>query len=1413
MEFNVEPYYDDFTLNAKDNNYLKILFKPGYSVQARELTQIQSILQNQIKQLGDHIFQNGSPVIGGNLTLDNKITYLKLDETYNNEDIELDSFIGRIIVRDSDGVVQAKVMASYFPSGGVPTIMIKYLSGAEFSDGDVFKVAGTTLKAKAVDSAASGKGTIVSINDGIFYVDGYFVTVVPQTAVVGAYTQNANVKIGLEISDDVVDYVVDSTLLDPAQASFNYQAPGADRYQYNLNLSTRPLETAVDESKFFELMRVENGAITKLVRYPIYSEIEKTLARRTFDESGDYTVSPFRASIGKSSDDNKYIINIEPGKAYVKGFEFETLGTLKLEANKPRTTGIDTRDIVDIDLSTSYGNYLKFKNVTGSSSSFVDISALEVVDLHCVPVNVVNTSDRFIYQNTKIGTARVRNIQRDTTGATEFTSDFRVYFTDISVQPRTLIMNTISTGITANTINLTPYASATENAYQNTTITILPVTLSPIANVNVANVFVNSTRVNANSTVANVFYDPTTGFANVGIGTIIRVGDEVRQVVNIGVDGAGNYLLVNSAFTKTVVGSDSTTNPLQIFRQNAYSSNVTNQTRQIVRYDGTTRLAYLDRAFDENAVPVQNSVIQLNFAIKDLECFMDANGITGVVNCHANVSLQSKLINGDVEMFQPYDTGLLYRLPAPYIKRASLTNVDLNHTKFIQRSASPAGTFVINNGNGLESYESIPWSVTNSNIEDNLIVFVRAGAGTGDNATGKILNLTTANVSASGSGIQITANTLITDIDVYINIKQNDVQTSYLRQKTYRSNASFSTSPFNYPQSTGAFSADYTVTVPNIGAVSKINVSNGLIFITNTQFTRIDSGDAINLFVPDVTKVRRVLKGQGEFEANSTNYVDITDHFIVDYGQKDEIYEHAKLILKQGYPTPNAKLLVHVDFFEHTYPAGASFFSVDSYSDALYQSGEIPIYTSARGGTFFLRDCLDFRSTRRIGVADGSIQTAKIPSPDASTSVSYRYYLPRIDKLVLSKNKEFRIIEGISASAPTPPDDEEGSMTLYNIYLPPYVSNISDIRLKYFDNKRYTMKDISRIDKRLEAVEYYTALNNIESRALNDVTLYEDGTNKEKYGIIGENFKNYNIADYKNKDFNVQLKENNMSPYSVSRPHTLEVVSVSNAIENGKTVSLSYSETPAISQGVTSNKTLSVQPFLFAQFIGTMKLTPEIDYWASEELKPEVIRGPEVTTIVKEINNSVVIHEKIIEKQITVTVPAPVKNCDSVIIITPGADLPSVVPEDIEPVKKDDPPVVIPPQPIDPPPAAPPADPVAVIPPVFVPSPTYAEPPTFQEDVMVVGQDWGAATSTDTYSGQNQGWIGSTEWIPVMDMSATMGQTLVEPMPSTPVQVYDAPIVASTSTAFAGSGPMNLSLGSYDNYYAMLAYYYSDWYF
>ena len=1270
MEFNIDPYNDDFELNAKDNNYLRILFKPGYAVQARELTQVQSILQNQIKSFGDHIFADGSPVIGGNLALDNNVVYLKLDETYNNEDIEVEDFVGQVILRDSDSAVQAKVLASYFPSGGTPTLMVKYLSGVNFDDGDVFRIAGTTTRAKLIDSSATGFGTIVSINDGIFYVDGFFVTINPQTTVVSAYGQYANVKIGLEVSDDVIDYAVDSTLLDPAQGSFNYQAPGADRYQFNLQLSTRPLATAVDESQFFELMRLENGAITKQVKYPIYSEIEKTLARRTFDESGDYTVVPFRASVQDAANANNYIINIEPGKAYVKGFEFETIGTLRMETAKPRVDGVDTRSMVDIDINTSYGNYLKFKNVYGSNSSaYLDTDALESVDLHCATFDLLNVGNTE-YSNTKIGTAKVRAVTRGIPSGDALNDSngvFNFYFSDVSIKPRVFKVSGASAN--ASSITLPAGAAANDNVYSNVSISVLPIVLDAVANVTTANVFAYNNRVNANSAVSSTF-----GGGNVSVGDIIRVNDEVREVIFI--DSAGDYLDVNSNFTQTVSGGD----PLAVFVQSSYSSNVTNQVRRITEYDGGTKVAILDRAFDEGAVPDANTVVQLNFGIKDLKCFVETDEST--VNAHANISVQSTLIDGSTEFFDADRKGLLFPLPRNTVKRQSLTNVDYESIKFVELTGA-SGVFTHN----LDADESLPWSLTNSNLEDNLIAVVRSSADSANIANGTVLPLTTsevATVTTPGGSIQIDTSSLtgnvgdVAQIDIYATVKVNDAEGN-VRSKTFHSNTNLTIAPFNYPLDTDV-TIDNTVTIDSVDRV-KINVEHGLAFVVDPDWTNVFPGDPITIHVPDVVKVRRILTGNTANLPDADNYQDVTSHFVVEYGQNDSAYDHLSLVLKQGYPAPNSQMTVHFDFFEHT-GSGDTFFSVDSYESTVYDNGNIPVYYSEDGGAYFLRDCLDFRAVKRIGTL-ATWDIPRFPAPDSSTELSFDYYLPRIDKLVLTKNKEFRILEGISSPQPVPPDDADDSMTLYTIYLPPFVSRVSDIRLKYNENKRYTMKDISRIDKRVTQMEYYTALNNIESMAMYDETKYEDGTEKAKFGIIGEGFKNFNIADYQNPDFNVTMDDGEMMPYIMNKPFGLKLVSASNVDRKHKTLSLTYTEDEMISQPVTSNKLISVQPFLFAQFIGDVNLSPDMDFWVSETLAPDVLRAPEIDGRVREIFNAERISNQIEEGTATVTVPNPSTNAANQISTTAGGDPPAANTDFDQPVINPTPPPVITRDPLD----------------------------------------------------------------------------------------------------------------------------------
>jgi len=80
-DLNVSPYFDDY---SEDKNFQKVLFRAGRSLQSRELTQSQSILQNQIERMGDHFFKEGSIVQGAQTGIDMELYYVKVQSANPN---------------------------------------------------------------------------------------------------------------------------------------------------------------------------------------------------------------------------------------------------------------------------------------------------------------------------------------------------------------------------------------------------------------------------------------------------------------------------------------------------------------------------------------------------------------------------------------------------------------------------------------------------------------------------------------------------------------------------------------------------------------------------------------------------------------------------------------------------------------------------------------------------------------------------------------------------------------------------------------------------------------------------------------------------------------------------------------------------------------------------------------------------------------------------------------------------------------------------------------------------------------------------------------------------------------------------------------------------------------------------------
>ena len=382
IDLNTDPYFDDY---SEDKKFYRILFKPGYAVQARELTQLQTILQKQISRFGDHVFKNGSLVIPGNSYYDKNFNYVKLKTSYNSIPTAsvLEDLVGRQITGQTSGVkgiVQTVIQAE---NSDLPTLYVKYTSAGNSTANIVFDVnevlttsdSGTLITVQVDVTSATGKAHAVKIDRGVYYVKENFVLVTPQTLVLDKYGTTPTYKVGLAVTETLVSSDDDSTLLDPALGSGNYFAPGADRLQIELTLEKRSVTSLTDSDNFIELLRVENGQLVSIVDRPGYNLLQDELARRTYDESGDYTVTPFGLSYiehlkdddhldgyltaANGGDGSKGIAVLRPGKSYVRGYEVSTISNKYLIFNKPRDNTIVTNAVI----RTPFGNYTLTDNV------------------------------------------------------------------------------------------------------------------------------------------------------------------------------------------------------------------------------------------------------------------------------------------------------------------------------------------------------------------------------------------------------------------------------------------------------------------------------------------------------------------------------------------------------------------------------------------------------------------------------------------------------------------------------------------------------------------------------------------------------------------------------------------------------------------------------------------------------------------------------------------------------------------------------------------------------------------------------------------------------------------------------------------------------------------------------------------
>ena len=1264
---NINPFFDDFD---KNDNFYRVLFKPGFPVQARELTQLQSILQNQIESFGSHIFKEGSMVIPGNINFNAEYDSVKINPDHLGIDVTVytKQLHGKRLRGQTTGIV-AVVSDCRFPTDGPEytdvTLYVKYVQSgtdntiATFEDGEVliiedtFTYGNTTISAgetiaSLISEDATAIGSLASVGQGVYFVRGTFVDVAKSDIILDPYSNTPSYRVGLTILEEVVSAKDDKSLYDNAKGFSNFAAPGADRLKITATLSKKALND-YDDKSFVELLRLDNGEIKKLQNKSDYNLIRDYFAKRTFDESGNYSVDEFDIEVKESLNDREsnegvyfegqqteqgntpsedlMAVKVSAGTAYVKGYDIETQGTTVVDVDKPR-------DVEKIDASQvpfEFGTKFKLNNVLGTPQ--IAISSTLTVDLYDKRRPSGTGTN-----GTKVGTARVYTHNLSDASYSNAATEHDLYVFDVQTFTD-LVVNVALSPLQCPATSFIKGVSSGATGFVETTVS-------------------NSTAVKLTQ---------TSGTFIVGEQIIIN-GDEslVRSIQSVDIhdirdvksvhqatSGLSGY---NSNFAGDVVLQKIQLKGLGIADQVQIATNgvVTSPKAKIISSLKVGDIIKYPVA--GQAVESFNRVESVGVTTAKVEAVQDVTGV-----CEGG--LPSAAVLTPITVGSPIvsdNGGLFAKIDDDNISTTNLASSNLLVTRQVigQSTNSVTGelNIAISNANvGLtsalfETFDAERYYVSYSDgaIEDltsDQVTLVNGGDSV--KFTGLTANQSDVivNVTAKKLGIQNKKKEYIRSEKITVNgtVSAASTEVSGLTTSTYfGTRVEDSSISLNLPDiveivgvyeslNTSAPTLD-SITFPTglnldtasilgekvigstSGAVAQVvtRSSTTKVEIAYLNSSKFNVGEIVTFEESNITSVVQIV-GNGNFQ-------DITQEYRLDKGQRDQFYDYGRIIKKGSY-IPSRQLLVIFNWFDVPSNDTGDVFTVDSYPQDAFKS-DIPILPSGVRAS----DTLDFRprvprftatnaspfafSSRNF---TASTNPPLIVTPQESSLVGYEYYLPRIDKVVIGKNGVTSVIKGVSSDDPKVPINVEDAMDIAIIELPAYLYNTDDAVVKVLDNRRYTMRDIGKLEDRIENLEVVTSLSLLELDTKTFQVRDVDNLDRFKSGFFVDDFRDTGRQDSSTTgstltdvgEFASPIDFYSISPQPALEPSintdtadfkaNLELLD-SNVQKTGDHVTLKYTEKDWIEQPLAS-RVENVNPFNMVDFTGTIILDPSSDSW------------------------------------------------------------------------------------------------------------------------------------------------------------------------------------------------------------------------
>ena len=1267
---NVSPYYDDFD---SEKNFYKVLFNPGRPVQSRELTTFQSILQNQIESFGSHIFKEGSMVIPGNIGYDGQYYSVKLNPTNLGVDISvyIDYFVGKKITGQSSGTT-AIIQYVALPDGNTVedlTIYVKYLDSDNnftfnpFEDGESLSAnesilygntlinAGTPF-ASLVATDATSIGSAVSIAKGVYFVRGYFANVESDTLILDHYTNTPSYRVGLKVDELIITSKDDSSLYDNAKGFTNYAAPGADRFKINLSLSKKLL-TDNNDTDFIELLRVQDGKIKKIEAQTQYSLIKDYFAQRTYDESGDYSVNPFIASVHNSLNDrlgnngiffntektdqgntpsnDLMCVKISPGKCYVKGYDVTTTGTTILDVDKPR----DVETVSKTNVPFEMGNLLRLNNVSGTPKFK---STIDLYDIRKDSTSSTPTG------GTKIGDARVYTLNLTDSAYFNQTTNWDLYLYDIQTYTKITLNSSVSGSELPKTSFIKGKSSgasgyATQNGSGSEVIYLRQTsgTFSVGEQIQINGVefprTIKSVQTYSTDDIKSVYQGTaTSGYTAAFIGdSYLEKFGLPNGVVEVNIDGSTGTTTSNGKiFTGIKIGS------ILRYQEPGATVETFNRVSEVssdglsIKVEAVTSVSNVC----EGSLP---STGKYNVSIGSptirnsnsgfLYAELPDKNIASVNLSGSNLSLSSQITKNVVSNSLTFTTSDFVGITSSFLQTFDEERYSIHYSDGLvepltsDKFSLSGNTVTISN----LTKSSDTGSVINASLIKNGISSKKK-----EYTRSRIVNISLSKYSQSGSNDNTSFNDGLTYNQFYgLRVQDEEICLNYPDvAKILAIYESFDTNSPVLDQiefSSSASVSSNAIIGENILGNSSKSVarivskpSQNILGIVYLNENKLSAGESVSFEESNIiTDIVSITEGK---------YKNITSSYKLDKGQKEQYYDYSKIVRNDNTTQPSKKLLIVFDHYTIPTNDSGDVFTVLSYDEQRFLT-DVPAIES-RG--IRCSDTLDFRprvpvlsvTNRSPFDFDSRIFTDDpkiILSPNESSLIGYDYYLGRIDKLYVNKFGSLLIEKGVSARLPKPPNKNDDVMEIATIILPPYLYSPIDARINLVDNKRYTMRDIGLIENRVENLERVTSLSLLEASTASVQIQDAEGKDRFKSGFFVDDFKNYDLIDMNVS--RIQISESTSSiggnelrpvisrntlksqlaPSSNTTDETLDLSTNfelldSNVQKTGKVVTLKYNSVGWIEQPFATTQE-NVNPFNIIEYIGTIQLTPAEDRW------------------------------------------------------------------------------------------------------------------------------------------------------------------------------------------------------------------------